>query len=355
MAGDLVSFMCNDFPRPRSREKPFSAGKDGMVFVVPCLLYIGDLRSQKSVSSHTFSPMPSCAKMAAYLLKIFGIAVLFTGVHSQVYGTAGGVGSGPEGIGPTVIDWEGPLVPQDYSKPLFNDYGFVVRGNLTNGEDFTLWLFIYRQIGEAEFITDEDLFQLTFIHGNFTEIQKESMNDTPFVNIGQDIEDYAPIGTVTAFQNSSYVEYTFEDFKFGAQDTTSREKIWLARGSRGGVTVDILMPQHGDEIYHAGAFTDLENCSPNTTSTNYNCTGDFGGIVHTSGVTGTFSYNDTTVTIDTAYAVHERLIQAGAIPSRVLTCGGNGATWIHSWGNRLDTWAFTTDYGPLSQAFVNID
>lgn len=115
------------------------------------------------------------------------------------------------------------------------------------------------------------------------------------------------------------------------------------------------MLQHGNEVYMAGAFNDLENCNPNTTSTNYNCTGDFGGNVHFKDVAGTIGFNDTTLTVDTAYGVHERLIQAGAVPSRVLNSWGNGATWLHSWGPTFDNFVFTVDLGPLSQASLSID
>jgi len=115
------------------------------------------------------------------------------------------------------------------------------------------------------------------------------------------------------------------------------------------------MQQHGLETYHAGAWENLKNCSPNTTATNYNCTGDFGGIVHFKDVKGTISFNDTVLTVDTAYGVHERLIQAGEVPSRILNCLGTGATWIHGWGEKLDNWVFNVDFGPLTQSLVNID
>ncbi|KAF2815547.1 uncharacterized protein BDZ99DRAFT_516266 [Mytilinidion resinicola] len=180
--------------------------------------------------------------------------------------------------------------------------------------------------------------------------------DTPFVNVGQDLEDYAPIGTLTSTYNNSNVEYTFEDFTLGSQDSIpSHVKTWNANESRGGGTVSLTMQQHGDEVYHAGAFEGLSNCSPNETATNYNCTGNFGGIVHINDVTGTLSYNDSTVTIGTAYGVHERILQAGAVPSRILNCLGNAATCIHTWGEKIDSWVFSVDFGPLTQSLVNID
>jgi hypothetical protein len=229
----------------------------------------------------------------------------------------------------------------------------VIRGNTTDGQEFTLWLFVYRQIGEAEFITDEDLFQLTFIHGNFSPSQKSQMSDTSFVNIGQDVEDYAPIGTLKTEYNQSQVAYTFDNFTLTTLGTGSSKKTWEAKGSRGGVAVDLAMEQRGQEDYHAGAFSDLEGCSPNTTSSNYNCTGFFGGIVHMD-VTGTLSFNGSTITIDQAYGVHERIMQAGSVPSRIETCSGTGALWLHGWGKQLSYFAFTTDFGPLAESMVVI-
>lgn len=282
----------------------------------------------------------------AGLMSIFG---------SRVNGAT--PGAGPLGVGPVVLGWEGPLVSPNYSHPLFNDFGHVIRGNFTNGEEFSLWLFMYRQIGSVEFVSNGDLFQLGFIHGNFTDAEKTVMHDTPFVNIGQDVEDNAPLGTIQYSSNSTTERYTFEGFTLTSSGAGTKPKTWTANGSRGGVTVNINnMSEHGDEYFHAGAFSDLSGCNPQTTATNTDCTGYFGGIVHENKVTGTISFNDTTLTIDTAYGVHERIMQAGSVPSRIVNCMGNGFTWLHSWGPKLDEFIFTVDTGgPLFEASYNVD
>ena len=42
------------------------------------------------------------------------------------------------------------------------------------------------------------------------------------------------------------------------------------------------------------------------------------------------NFNDTTLTVDAAHGVHERLAQAGEVPSLIINCLGTGSTWIHS-------------------------
>ncbi|KAI9743689.1 MAG: hypothetical protein M1818_003005 [Claussenomyces sp. TS43310] len=258
---------------------------------------------------------------------------------------------------PSVAD-EGFRIGDNYSLPVFNDFGFVVRGNTTSGEDFHLWMFMYRQQDTAEFIINEDICQTSMVHGVFSSTPKpgvstsadaQTMHDTPFVNKGQDIEDYQPIGTLRTSESATQKNWTFEGRVF-----TSAPPLWKAQGTHGGVQVDLDMRQRGQEFYHAGLFSDLSDCAANASSANYNCSGSAGGIIHLD-VTGSIVVGNDTLTIDTAYAVHERIIQAGSVPSRLASASGDGSNWLHGWGKELSYFAFTAAQGPYAIGMLNAD
>jgi len=163
------------------------------------------------------------------------------------------------------------------------------------------------------------------------------MHDTPFVNQGQDIEDYLPVGALKSTANDSLVTYNIANVTMTSTGTT-----WQAYGSHAGVSVNITMEVSGQEFLHVGNFSQLSDCPLDTPSANSNCTGSAGGIVHAV-ATGTISFNDTTLVLDQAYSVHERLIQGGSVPSRIQNSDGIGAFWMHAWGQRLSFFTFTAD------------
>src|ERR1700753_536646 len=88
-------------------------------------------------------------------------------------------------VGPTTLDYERALTAgrTGGGKDLFNDLGFVIRGKAETGEDFHLWMFIYQQEG-PEVIVDGDLTQTLFLYGKFSDEDKQSIRDYPYVNKG---------------------------------------------------------------------------------------------------------------------------------------------------------------------------
>jgi hypothetical protein len=242
-------------------------------------------------------------------------------------------------VGPVVLANEGPLIPDDYAHDLFTDTGFVIRGNTTSGEEFHIWLFWYQQRGEKEYVVDGDLLQIAVVLGNFTGRERKHMNDVPFINKGQNLEDYKPPGTIQFSHDDKQVTWKFENFS-----VTTEEGHWAVKGSYADVELDLHITPRGEEFYHAGPFEKLSGCTSNTTSSNYNCSGIAGGINHLY-TSGTINYNGTALTIGQAQGVHERIIQAYNVPPRLDTGVGRGSFWLHGWGEQFSWFTFTSDQG----------
>lgn len=258
-------------------------------------------------------------------------------------------------VAPVNIEEQGPLVPSDYQKyrPIFNDYGFAIRGNTTDGEDFSLWLFMYRQTGVEEVIIDGDIMQLAFQHGHFSGEERQRMHDTPSVNVGQSLEDYYPVGEIKQAQDSKEATWDAGNITLSYDG----RNVWRATGTHAGITVDITMKNTTDQYYHIAPFEKLQGCSAKTASENYHCSGKAGGIIHMS-ATGTIAYNKTVQTLDQAYGVHERIIMSNEVASRVSTSQGSGGSWLHSWGSKFTFFVFGFDAGKggyATKSMVNID
>jgi hypothetical protein len=61
-----------------------------------------------------------------------------------------------------------------------------------------------RQKGN-EVIIDGDVTQNLLVYGKFTEDEKKDMHDTPYVNKGQNIEDYLPPGKIKIDEEKTQV------------------------------------------------------------------------------------------------------------------------------------------------------
>jgi len=64
-----------------------------------------------------------------------------------------------------------------------------------------------RQKG-TEVIIDGDVTQTLLVYGKFTDEEKKDMHDTPYVNKGQNIEDYLPSGSIKIEEEKTQVTWT---------------------------------------------------------------------------------------------------------------------------------------------------
>lgn len=233
-------------------------------------------------------------------------------------------------IADTSLDHLRFLVPHDYSKDLFNDNGFVVRARTTTGEDFHIWMFMYRQRGD-EMIIDNDVCQTLVVCGNYDagEGKRLAISDAPYVNFGQNIDDYNKIGSLQTTESDTEVKWELAGRVF-----TGSPPNWRVSGTHAGVEVDFKFSQRGDAFYHCGRFEDLSASKE----------GMAGYVVHAH-VTGTLTVKGKKMTIadGQGHGVHERIIFAGHIPPRIDYMGGRGHSWLHGWGDKMSFYIITGD------------
>ncbi|KAF2802331.1 uncharacterized protein BDZ99DRAFT_483059 [Mytilinidion resinicola] len=225
------------------------------------------------------------------------------------------------------VPQDGPIVPDNYTKDLFSDFGYVVRARTDSEEDLLLWLFLYRQ--SALLVT------------NYTGPEKEIMHNTPFLNKGQNLDDYYSPGSLQ--WNETKDEVTW---KLDGRELASSPPYYKARGEHGGIEVNLDLVQWSDLFYQIGPFTEVNSEG-----------GGAGGILHLK-ASGTVTANNITYTISEGYAIHERIITAGVVPARLQYMGGRGSPWFNSWGKQFSFWTMGTDIGNDTQSiqmFINID
>jgi hypothetical protein len=264
-----------------------------------------------------------------------------TGIGKATFGdaTIPGPPSARDQIGPIEIKQQGQIVPNGFEGPLFNDYGFVVRAKSDEGEDILLWMFIYRQQG-PEIIIANDVTQTAFIATKFSDVEKTAMHDTPFINQGQNIEDYHRIGTLETELTENKASWSIAGRELGYENGE-----WYAKGQHAGVEVDLRMTQRGECFYHVANYAkwDWENNR-----------GIAGGNLHVR-VNGTIKANNKTYTIRNGHGVHERIIMAGNVPERINYMGKGGAPWMHSFGERLSFFTIFRDFSGTGQFSLTLD
>jgi hypothetical protein len=239
--------------------------------------------------------------------------------------------------GPTFLKDQYPIVPETYDKDLFNDMGFVLRARSDEGRDIHLWMFMYRQLGEAVIINNE-VCQTLLVNVALDDEEKKGMRDTPFINKGQNIDDYNKVGSLRFDTSESQVKWSLAGRVFESQPP-----VWHVRGDHAGVAVDLVFKQRGDAFYHCGEFSRIKNAE-----------GIAGFIVHCF-ATGTVTVKGTTYTISNGHGVHERIFMGGLVPDRLGSMAGRGSNWLHGWGKELSFYVLTRDVSGASTFMLNVD
>jgi len=209
----------------------------------------------------------------------------------------------------------------------FNDSGFVIRGRTEDGEDIHLWSFLYQQRGR-EIIIDGDVNQTLCIVTKFSDAEKKSMHDTPYINKGQNIEDYGKVGTIVIDESKSDVTtWSTPDRKF-----ICRPPSWKIEGDHAGVTTDINYTACSPGFFHLGSFEDLPK------------DGGCAGYIQHGKTEGTITIAGKAYKFK-GFGVHERIIQDGIIPDRTGYMGARGLNWMHSWSDEFSFYCVKGDVG----------
>jgi hypothetical protein len=228
---------------------------------------------------------------------------------------------------PIVQKYEGAHQKDDKYPEFFNDMGFVIRGRTEEGEDIHLWSFMYQQRG-AEIIVDGDVSQTLCMVTKFSEEEKKTMHDIPYINKGQNIEDYAKIGEIKIDEsNSDVTTWSTSDRKF-----ICKPPHWRIEGDHAGVKADIDYTESSVGFFHLGSFEDLPD------------EGGHAGYIMHGKAEGTITMNGKTHKFK-GYGVHERIIISGTVSDRTEYMGGRGLNWLHSWSEEFSFYCFKGDVG----------
>lgn len=241
--------------------------------------------------------------------------------------------------GPTTLNYERAMTAgrTGGGKDLFNDLGFVVRGKAKSGEDIHLWLFIYQQEG-PEVIVDGDLTQTLFLCGKFSDEDKLSIRDQPYVNKGQNIDDYEKPGSIKIEEHADKVIWSN-----AGRIMECYNDHWKVGGEHAGVKVDLTFRRTSDAFFHCGQF---ENLAPDSGLAGYVVHGKFNGTIEHGG---------RTYEMLESHGIHERIFISKVMPIRVEYMGGRGEQWVHGWSDDFSWYMLTADVSDSSTAMVNID
>ncbi|OCK73471.1 hypothetical protein K432DRAFT_447816 [Lepidopterella palustris CBS 459.81] len=220
---------------------------------------------------------------------------------------------------------------------VFNDLGFVVRAKATNGEDVHLWMFIYQQKG-PEVIIDGNITQTLLVSAKFGPGEDKVIQDRPYVNKGQNIDDYLPYGSMKVTEKDDETEWTN-----GGRVMICKPPNWQVKGTHAGVKVDLHFKQRGKAFYHCGQFEKLGATQ-----------GIAGYIVHCF-VNGTIETGGRTLEIEHGHGIHERIIMYGKVPPRIDYMTGRGSNWIHGFGKEFSWYILNADGSRDATCMVNID
>lgn len=219
--------------------------------------------------------------------------------------------------GDVKLEYERNLAEGRDGDELFNDYGFVVRAQAKTGEEIHLWMFTYRVKGR-EVIIDGDITQTLLVYGKFSDEEKKHMHDGPFINKGQNIDDYLPPGSIQIQESEDEVTWTNAGRIYKGSPPN-----WHVTGEHAGVEVDLKFKQQSKAFFHCGRFEDLR---PD---------GGVAGYVLHARVSGTVHVHGKTLEIENGYAIHERIIMGGHIPRRMNYMMNRGENWVHGFGEEF--------------------
>jgi len=242
-------------------------------------------------------------------------------------------------VGPTTLDYERALTKGRLGagKDIFNDLGFVIRGKAESGEDVHLWMFIYETKG-PEVIIDGDLTQTLMVYGKFSDEDKKSIRDAPYINKGQNIDDYEKPGSMKIEESSDKVIWSN-----AGRTMECTPPLWKIGGTHAGVKVDLSFKQTSDAFFHCGTF---ESLAPDS--------GMAGYVLH-GRASGTIEVDGKVLKMVNAHGVHERIFMSNTVPRRVDYMGGRGEQWVHGFGEEFSWYMLTADVSGSSTAMVNID
>ncbi|KAE8331429.1 hypothetical protein BDV39DRAFT_201080 [Aspergillus sergii] len=203
-------------------------------------------------------------------------------------------------------------------KEFYFDSGFVIRAVAETGEDVHFWSIMYHQKCN-DVIIHCDLTQTVLLVTKFSEDEKKHMHATRFIDLGQNVEDFLPLGSFKVTETSKGAKW-----EAAGREFLSEPPHWYIRGEHAGVKTDLHLFNPSDGFFHLGLF---ENWKPD---------GSAGYQTHLR-AEGTIEYEGRKLRIK-GWAVHENLGFRGTtmgIPNRIGYMGDQGLYWAHGFSDEF--------------------
>ncbi|KAL6231975.1 hypothetical protein BDW75DRAFT_243403 [Aspergillus navahoensis] len=221
---------------------------------------------------------------------------------------------------------------------IYIDSGFVVRATAETGEDVHFWTIMYHQKCR-EVVIQSDLTQTTFLVTKFSDEEKKQMHPTPFIDLGQNIEDFLPLGSLVITNTDKGAHW-----KIAGREYICEAPEWHILGEHAGVKTNIRLYDPTQGFFHLGLF---EKWAPD---------GAAGFQSHLK-AEGTIEFEGRTLKIK-GYAVREHLGFRGTtkgIPNRLGYMSAEGLNWAHSFSDEF-TWYILAGHAEKnSTGMVTID
>jgi hypothetical protein len=218
---------------------------------------------------------------------------------------------------------------------LWENHGFLVRGETPDGVDYTLWTspYIVKRGPESYYSGEMDILQTMLVAGKFSAEQKKVMNDTDFVAYGWAPFDHEERGFITADRNDERVLW-----KVGNREYEDAPPHWAIRGEHGGIDLDLSFDAYvpAFDVYPHDRFSE-------------------DGIAWYEAylrAAGTIGYQGKQLDVS-GYACHERVIVTrDHVPEKLRD---RGLYWQHLFGDRVQAWVMTSPSANEGLAYVVVD
>jgi hypothetical protein len=241
----------------------------------------------------------------------------------------------PQDYDLTVADQRCHLGEITAEQDLWENHGFLVRGESPEGVDVMLWTspYIVHRGPHSYYSAEMDILQTVLVAGRWSADERQRMHDNDFVAAGWCPAEYLPHGTIHADRNDERVLWTVLGREY--EDAPPR---WAIRGEHGGVDLDL-----GFE-----AFVPSFTVHPHE------------GFA-TAGIAWYEAYLKASGTI--AHAGERHQIQGHACHERVIVTRdhephlmlGKGLYWQHLFGDRVQAWTMTAPSASFGLAYVVVD
>jgi hypothetical protein len=235
----------------------------------------------------------------------------------------------------TVADQRCHLAEITAEQDLWENHGFLLRGETADGVDVTLWTSPYIvHRGPHSYYSDAmNILQTVFISGRWSAADKQRMHDNDFVAAGWTPAEYLPEGTIEVDQSPERVLW-----KVQGREYEDAPPHWAIRGEHGGIDLDLSLD----------AFVPPFGVFPHDGFAEQGITWYEVYLKAAGAITQGADRFDVT-----GHACHERVIVTRDHEPHLMR--RRGLYWHHLFGDRVQAWVMTAPSAQYGLAYVVVD